>query len=160
MAQHALWDTLWASGKAYNMAPFGMRAMMSLRLDRFFGSWRSEFSPDYTAAETGLERFINFKKNTDFNGRAVAEAERANPPIRQLVVFEVDALDADVVAYEPVFIDGEVQGFCTSGGYSHHADKSIAFALVPRSCVTDNLAAEIEILGQRRKAKILLEPLL
>ena len=75
-------------------------------------------------------------------------------------MFEVDALDADVVAYEPVFIDGEVQGFCTSGGYSHHAEKSIAFALVPRSCVNDNLAVEIEILGHRRPAKLLLEPLL
>jgi glycine cleavage system aminomethyltransferase T len=29
------------------MTPFGMRAMMSLRLDRFFGSWMNEFSPDY-----------------------------------------------------------------------------------------------------------------
>ena len=160
MAQHALWSTLWAAGAPHAMAPFGMRAMMSLRLDKFFGSWMSEFSPDYTAAETGLDRFISFKKNTNFIGRSVAEAERAIPPARQLVVFEVDALDADVVAYEPVFIDGEVQGFCTSGGYSHHAEKSIAFALVPRSCVNDNLAAEIEILGQRRSAKLLLEPLL
>jgi dimethylglycine dehydrogenase len=160
MAQHALWCTLWAAGAPHAIAPFGMRAMMSLRLDRFFGSWMSEFSPDYTAAETGLDRFISFKKNTNFIGRSVAEAERAIPPARQLVVFEVDALDADVVAYEPVFIDGEVQGFCTSGGYSHHAEKSIAFALVPRSCVNDNLAVEIEILGHRRPAKLLLEPLL
>jgi dimethylglycine dehydrogenase len=120
----------------------------------------SEFSPDYTAAETGLDRFISFKKNTDFIGRSVAEAERVKPPNRQLVVFEVDAIDADVVAYEPVFIDDKVQGFCTSGGYSHHAEKSIAFALVPRSSVTDTLAVEIEILGQRCKARRLMEPLL
>jgi len=72
----------------------------------------------------------------------------------------VDAHDADVVAYEPVFIKGRVQGFCTSGGYSHHAEKSIAFALVPRSEVIDDLEAEIEILGQLRPAKRLLEPLL
>ena len=100
------------------------------------------------------------KKNTDFIGRAVAEAERDNPSIRQLLVFEVDALGPDVEAYKAVFINNEVQGFCTSGGYSHHVDKSIAFALVPRSCVTDYRAAKIEILGQRREAKILLEPLL
>jgi dimethylglycine dehydrogenase len=160
MAQLSLWDTLWNAGQPHAIAPFGMRAMMSMRLDRFFGSWMSEFSPDYTAAETGLDRFISFKKNTDFIGRAVAEAERVKPPNRQLVVFEVDAIDADVVAYEPVFIDDKVQGFCTSGGYSHHAEKSIAFALVPRSSVTDTLAVEIEILGQRCKARRLMEPLL
>jgi dimethylglycine dehydrogenase len=142
------------------MTLFGMRAMMSLRLDRFFGSWLSEFSPDYTAAETGLDRFISFRKNMDFIGRSAAEAERLTPPERQLVIFEVDARDADAVAYEPVFINGTVQGFCTSGGYSHHAEKSIAFALVPRVEVTDDLQAEIEILGQLRHAKRLLEPLL
>ena len=160
MAQRTLWDSLWEAGKPHGMTPFGMRAMMSLRLDRFFGSWLSEFSPDYTAAETGLDRFISFRKPVDFIGRSAAEAERLTPPERQLVIFEVDALDADVVAYEPVFINGTVQGFCTSGGYSHHAEKSIAFALVPRAAVTDDLQAEIEILGQLRPAKRLLEPLL
>jgi dimethylglycine dehydrogenase len=160
MAQRTLWDSLWEAGKPQGMTPFGMRAMMSLRLDRFFGSWLSEFSPDYTAAETGLDRFISFRKPVDFIGRSAAEAERLTPPERQLVIFEVDALDADVVAYEPVFINGTVQGFCTSGGYSHHAEKSIAFALVPRAAVTDDLQAEIEILGRLRPAKRLLEPLL
>ena len=160
MAQRALWDTLWEAGQPYGITPFGMRAMMSLRLDRFFGSWLSEFSPDYTAAETGLDRFIRFSKNVDFIGRSAAEAESLTPPERQLVVFEVEARDADVVAYEPVFINGTVQGFCTSGGYSHHAEKSIAFALVPRAAVTDDLRVEIEILGQLRPARRLLEPLL
>ena len=160
MAQRTLWDRLWEAGKPHGMTPFGMRAMMSLRLDRFFGSWLSEFSPDYTAAETGLDRFISFRKPVDFIGRSAAEAERLTPPERQLVIFEVDALVADVVAYEPVFINGTVQGFCTSGGYSHHAEKSIAFALVPRAAVTDDLQAEIEILGQLRPAKRLLESLL
>ena len=160
MAQRALWDTLWEAGQPYGITPFGMRAMMSLRLDRFFGSWLSEFSPDYTAAETGLDRFIRFSKNVDFIGRSAAEAESLTPPERQLVVFEVEARDADVVAYEPVFINGTVQGFCTSGGYSHHAEKSIAFALVPRAAVTDDLSVEIEILGQLRPARRLLEPLL
>ena len=160
MAQRTLWDSLWEAGKPHGMTPFGMRAMMSLRLDRFFGSWLSEFSPDYTAAETGLDRFISFRKPVDFIGRSAAEAERLTTPERQLVIFEVDALDADIVAYEPVFINGTVQGFCTSGGYSHHAEKSIAFALVPRAAVTDDLQAEIEILGQLRPAKRLLEPLL
>ena len=160
MAQRALWDTLWKAGKPHGITPFGMRAMMSLRLDRFFGSWLSEFSPDYTAAETGLDRFIRSDKNVDFIGRSAVEAERLTPPERQLVIFEVEARDADVVAYEPVFINGTVQGFCTSGGYSHHAEKSIAFALVPRAAVTDDLRVEIEILGQLRPARRLLEPLL
>jgi dimethylglycine dehydrogenase len=141
------------------MRPFGMRAMMSLRLDRFFGSWLSEFSPDYTPGETGMDRFIAWTKNTDFIGRAAAEAERAKGAARRLVAFEVDAADADVNGYEPVWIDGTVRGFCTSGGYSHHAAKSIALALIPAEMARTGLEAEIEILGDRRGARLITEPL-
>ena len=159
MEQRALWNALWDAGQPMGITPFGMRAMMSLRLDKFFGGWLLEFSPDYTAAETGLDRFISFKKNVDFIGRAAAEAERATRPDRQLCAFDVDAHDADVVAYEPIFVAGEVRGFCTSGGYSHHAGKSIALGLVPRDMAQDGLAVEIEILGKMRQAQLITPPL-
>ncbi|PWG18059.1 GcvT family protein [Salibaculum griseiflavum] len=157
MDQRALWETLWANGQPMGLTPFGMRAMMSLRLDRFFGSWMREFSPDYTAAETGMDRFIKWDK--DFIGKPAAEAERDSPPARSLAVFEVQAEDADVVAYEPIFIDGSVQGFCTSGGYSHWTGKSIAFGLIPRDRADPGLEVEIEILGQMRKAVLLVDPI-
>ncbi len=159
MAQRQLWWTLWQAGQPYDMVPFGMRAMMSLRLDKFFGSWLAEFSPDYTAAETGLDRFISFKKNVDFIGRKPAEAEKVNGPNRKLVAFEVDADDADVNAYEPIWLDGVVVGFCTSGGYSHFAQKSIAQGFLPIEKFKKGLEVEIEILGQMRKARVLTEPL-
>ncbi len=159
MSQRALWQVLWSEGRKHGMRPFGMRAMMSLRLDRFFGSWLSEFSPDYTAGETGLDRFISFGKNADFIGRAAAEQERSEGSARKLVAFDVDADDADVIADEPVWIDGEVRGFCTSGGYSHHTGKSIAMALVPGKFATPGLEAEIEILGDMRRARLISAPL-
>jgi dimethylglycine dehydrogenase len=159
LAQRQLWTTLWDAGQAHGMVPFGMRAMMSLRLDRFFGSWLSEYSPDYTAAETGLDRFIAFGKDADFVGRAAAEAERANGAARKLVAFVVEADDADVHGYEPIWLDGAVQGFCTSGGYSHHAGKSVALGFLPTARIADGLAVEIEILGQMRPARVISTPL-
>ncbi|HCE71743.1 MAG TPA: glycine cleavage system protein T, partial [Ruegeria sp.] len=159
MAQRQLWWTLWQAGQDHGMIPFGMRAMMSLRLDKFFGSWLREFSPDYTAAETGLDRFISFKKNADFIGRAAAEAERAAGPARRLCAFEVDAEDADVNAYEPIWLDGAVVCFCTSGGYSHHAGKSVALGFLPVERIADGLEVEIEILGQMRRARVISQPL-
>ena len=159
LSQRALWSVLWEAGQQHGMKPFGMRAMMSLRLDKFFGSWLSEFSPDYTAAETGLDRFISFKKNADFIGRAAAEAERAEGPARRLCAFEVDASDADVNAYEPIWLDGQVVGFCTSGGYSHYAGKSIAQGFVPADRANEGLEVEIEILGQMCKARLVTQPL-
>ena len=158
-SQRALWDALWSAGQPLGMKPFGMRAMMSLRLDKFFGSWLSEFSPDYTAAETGLDRFISFRKDVDFIGRAAAEAERDAGPSRKLCAFEVDADDADVTAYEPIWLDCAVVGFCTSGGYSHHAQKSVALGFVPVERAQKGLEVEIEILGNRRRARLVTSPL-
>ena len=159
MAQRALWDALWGAGADFDLRPFGMRAMMSLRLDRFFGSWLNEFSPDYTPGETGMDRFIHFGKNTDFIGRAAAEAERATGSARQLIALSVDANEADVQGYEPVWINGEVKGFCTSGGYSHHTETSVALARVSRAEGANGFAAEIEILGDLRPAKLMTESL-
>nr|WP_174830212.1 FAD-dependent oxidoreductase [Ruegeria sp. HKCCA4812] len=159
MAQRQLWWTLWQAGQSHGMVPFGMRAMMSLRLDKFFGSWMREFSPDYTPAETGLDRFVAFDKTVDFIGRTVAETERATGPARRLVAFEVDADDADVNAYEPIWLDGTVVGFCTSGGYSHYARKSVAIGFLPTERAAEGLEVKIEILGQMRKAKVISTPL-
>ena len=158
--QRQLWHSLWSKGQAFGLKPFGMRAMMSLRLDRFFGSWLSEYSPDYTPAETGLDRFISWSKPIEFIGKEAALEESKNGSARRLVAFEVMANDADVVAYEPVWMEGAVVGFCTSGGYSHYAGKSIALALIPTERVMPGLTAEIEILGQKCAARLLDSPLL
>ena len=155
-SQRALWDALWKAGQDLGLAPFGMRAMMSLRLDRFFGSWLREFGPDYTPAETGLDRFMKLDKPVDFIGKSAALADR---PARRLCAFEVTPDDADVVAYEPIWIGGKVVGFCTSGGYSHYARKSVAMGFLPVEAIRDGLEVEIEILGELRPARLITEPL-
>lgn len=157
MSQRHLWNVLWPAGQDLGIRPFGMRAMMSLRLDRFFGSWGREFSPDYMPGETGLARFIRWDK--EFIGKQAALTEKATGPTRKLCAFVVDAADADVVAYEPIWIDGKVHGFCTSGGYAHGSGKSVALGFVPADMARAGLAAEIEILGDMRQARLVTEPL-
>ncbi len=159
MAQRQLWDRLFAAGQAHGIAPFGMRAMMSLRLDKFFGSWMAEYSPDYTPAQTGLDRFISFKKDIDFIGFSAVKDERSSGAARRLCAFSVDAEDADVNGYEPIWLEGTVQGFCTSGGYSHHAGQSVALGFLPTDRIIEGLKVEIEILGQMRKAHLITVPL-
>ena len=159
MSVRHLWDVLMAAGADLGLTPFGMRAMMSLRLDKWFGSWGREFSPDYTPAETGLDKFIRFNKPVDFIGRAAAAAEKAAGPKRRLASFIVDATDADVVAWEPIWLDGAVVGYCTSGGYSHFTGQSVAMGFLPEGRARDGLMVEIEILGDRRPARLVTAPL-
>jgi len=157
--QVALYQVLSEAGKDMGLRPFGMRAMMSLRLDKSFGSWMREFKPDYTPLETGLDRFVDYKKDTDFIGKQAALAEKEKGVERQLCTFVVDARDADVNAYEPIWHGGEVVGFATSGGYSHHAQKSIAFGFLPVELVKEGQQVEIEVLGEMLTATLYSEPL-
>ncbi len=159
MSVRHLWDVLSVAGRDLGLRPFGMRAMMSLRLDKWFGSWGREYSPDYTPCETGLDRFIRWNKDADWIGKAAAMAEKASGPKRKLVSFVVEATDADVVAWEPIWLDGTVVGFCTSGGYSHFTGLSVAQGFLPVERVQDGLAVEIEILGERQPARVHLTPL-
>jgi len=157
--QVALYHLLTEAGKDLGLRPFGMRAMMSLRLDKSFGSWMREFKPDYTPLETGLDRFVAYGKPAEFIGKAAALAEREQGVTRRLCTFEVYARDADAVAWEPIWHDGAVVGYVTSGGYSHYAQKSLAFGFLPLELIEEDRQVEIEILGEMIPARLYTAPL-
>ena len=162
--QTQLYAVLATAGEPLGIKPFGMRAMMSLRLEKGFGSWGREFRPDYGPCETGMDRFVSWKKNADFIGRAAAEKEHAEGPVRRLCTFAVEAdpsnLDqGDVWGDEPIFIDGEVVGFVTSGGFAHYAQTSVAIGFLPVELIEEGREVEIEILGELRKARLYTAPL-
>ena len=157
--QLSLYASLTEAGKDLGLRPFGMRAMMSLRLEKSFGAWLREFKPDYTPAETGLDRFIAYQKSADFIGKAAALAEQAAGPKRRLCTFVVAAKDADVAADEPIWHNDKVVGFVTSGGYAHYVKKSVALGFLPVELIAEGLKVEIEILGERSKAQLISEPL-
>jgi len=154
----ALYEALAGAGADLGLRPFGMRAMMSLRLEKSFGSWMREYKPDYTPVETGLDRFVDYRK-ADFIGRTAALNEQENPPERRLCSFVVDAADADAVAWEPIWKDGTVIGYVTSGGFAHFVSKSVALGFVPAEMVEEGAAIEIEILGELRAATLFTAPL-
>jgi len=81
------------------------------------------------------------------NSLRVMRADVSTAAMPCLCTFEVDAVDADAVAWEPIWHDGTVVGYVTSGGYSHHAQKSIAFGFLPVELVEEGREVEIEILG-------------
>jgi dimethylglycine dehydrogenase len=156
--QVALFETLAAAGSDLGLRPFGMRAMMSLRLEKSFGAWLREYKPDYTPAETGLDFFVAHDK-PDFIGRTAALEARDHPPERRLTTLVVDADDADVHGDEPIWRDDRIVGFVTSGGYGHYVQRSIALGFVPRELIADGERFEIEILGDRRPATVTTEAL-
>ena len=153
-----LHELLREAGAKFGLRPFGGRALHSLRLEKSFGTWAREYRPIYGPYEAGLGRFVDLGK-ADFVGKAAAAAEKAKGPARRLVAFAVDAGDADAIGDEPVFHDGKTVGWVTSGGYAHHAGTSAALGYVPAALASASGGFEIEILGERRKARRLDAPL-
>ncbi len=159
--QRQMFDALLAAGEEHGIRLFGIRALMSLRLEKNFGTWAREFRPLYGPFEAGLGRFVDLSKNA-FIGRDGAMAEKENGAERALVSMIVEAADADVIGDEPIWHDGKVVGWVTSGGYAHHAGVSMAQGYLPAALaasVTSGGTFEIEVLGERFAARVQREPL-
>ncbi|HTD31038.1 MAG TPA: FAD-dependent oxidoreductase [Steroidobacteraceae bacterium] len=153
-----LYEDLWDAGCELGLVHFGGRALSALRLEKAYGSFNKDFRPDYTPAETGLDRFVDFEK-TDFIGRNAALAERAAGPRRRFVVMAVADADAEVVGYESIMKDGAAVGYVTSGAYGHCIGRSLAAGYVPTALAHEGARFEIDILGEMRSATVHLEAL-
>ena len=155
--QLAIYDALLEAGEDLGLRHFGGRALNSLRLEKGFGSFTREYTPDYTPFQAGLERFVDMRKN-DFIGRDALIEEQRSGPARKRVILRVDANGVDALANEPVLCDGETVGWVTSGGFCHHLDASIALGYVPSGLAERTGGFQVEILGEMRDAVILPEP--
>ncbi|MEM7489898.1 MAG: FAD-dependent oxidoreductase [Pseudomonadota bacterium] len=157
--QRSVLDLLLQAGEPLGLKPFGLRALNAMRLEKNYGGWAREFRPIYGPLEAGLDRFVAYSKEADFIGKAAAIAERDGGGALRLKAFTVEATDADVIGDEPIFLGDEMVGWVTSGGFAHHAGRSMALGYVPR----DHAAAEgpwsIELLGDRLPAHLQHVPL-
>ena len=153
-----LHDLLTAAGADLGLKPFGGRALMSLRLEKNWGTWAREYRPIYGPFEARLERFVDLRKN-DFVGRDAALREKESGGKLQLVPFTVDTRDVDVIGDEPIWHKGKVLGWVTSGGYAHYVGRSVALGYVPRDTAGEEDGFEIEIIGKRYPARPQREPL-
>ena len=109
--------------------------------------------------EADAGRFVDLKKN-DFIGREAAAREKEDGGKLRRVTFIVDAADADVLGDEPIWHDGKVVGWVTSGGYAHYVDRSLAQGYVPKELAANGAAASrsrFSASGARRRIQA--EPL-
>lgn len=151
-------DMIVDAGRDLGLAHFGGRALMSLRLEKSWGTWAREYRPIYGPLEAGLGRFVSFKKN-DFIGRDGALKEKEEGGKLRLLTFTVETKDVDVIGDEPVWHKGKVIGWITSGGYAHYVGQSVALGYVPKEIALEGEGFEIEIIGKRHKARPQREPL-
>ena len=155
--QNHIFDLIMDAGAEFDIKPFGIRAMDSMRLEKSYRLIPREMSIEYSAFESGLDRFVHLNKG-DFIGRDALTEWQQKGFKNAFVTMEVhDVTDADARGSEAIYRDGELVGRATSGGYGWRVGKSLALAMVPPDMTDLGTEFEIEILGERRRATIITE---
>ncbi len=157
--QRYLFDLILEKGAAFGIRLFGLRALNALRLEKSFGSWSREYRPLYGPLEAGLGRFVALGKPADFIGKAAAAAEKMEGGHLRLRTFLLEARDADVIGDEPIYFNGAVRGWVTSGGYAHASGVSVALGYVPKEIADQETGWAVELLGEILTARLQPYPL-
>ncbi len=143
-----VWNKLMQTGSKFNIAPTGLGARDTLRLEAGLMLYGNDINENTTPLEAPLKWTVKFEKK-EFIGKEALLGQQIN---RKLVGFEV--LEKRIARHgNEVLIGGEKAGFVTSGGFSPTIKKSIGFCFVPIN-VSPGQLIEIDIGGKLYKAKV------
>ena len=154
---HSVFDAVFAAGREYGIGMVGMRAMESLRMEKSYRMWGSDMTRDYTPFEASLDRFVRMNKGAFIGREALERQLAAGVPNRFITLAAHDVGDADPLGNEPLFAGGRLIGRATSGYYGHTLKQSLAIGYVRPEFAATGTELEIEILGARRRATVLIE---
>ena len=154
--QLRLYEVLIETGKKLGAGPVGGRALMSLRIEKGYGSWSREYSPEYWPQEVGLSGLIKLDKS--FLHKEAYLTIKDNIPREILSIVEIlDATVADATGGEPIFDkDGVGVGRVTSGSYAYGVNKSLALCYLKNVIPDDEV--DVMVLGRPHRAIVLAEP--
>ncbi len=155
--QVKLYTALLNQGRELGAGPVGSRALMSLRVEKGYGSWGRDYSPEYWPQECGLGKLV--KADKDFLNKTAWQAIAGKPPRDVMVMLEIDAREADATGGEPVFLtDGTPAGQVSSGAYGYFVGKSLAIAYLKAGLAAAGTELQVAILGRAHTARVLSAP--
>jgi dimethylglycine dehydrogenase len=155
--QNTIFDLVMEAGAAFGIKPFGIRAMDCMRLEKSYRLIPRELSIEYSAYESGLDRFVHPGKG-QFLGRDALVERHGQGDNWRFVTMEVHGVsDADARGSEAIYKGDDLVGRATSGGYGWRLGKSLALAMVKPEHSELGTELEIAILGDRYKVIIIEE---
>lgn len=144
----ALWHALRAAG----VAPAGLGARDTLRLEAGLNLYGLDMDATVTPLESGLAWTVDFGPDRDFVGR---DALVAGAPARQLAGLVL--LDKGVMRSHQPARCAHGAGEITSGGFSPTMNRSIALARLPAAIVPGD-AVDVDVRGHWLRAKAVKPP--
>jgi aminomethyltransferase len=151
-----LWTALLDAGRGDGVAPIGLGARDTLRLEMKYALYGNDIDETTNALEAGLGWVVKPAKG-DFIGRDALEKARAEGVKRKLVGIEM--VDRAVARHGyPVLKDGRRVGVVTSGSYGPSVDKYIAIGYVETALAGVGTDLAVEIRGRAKAARVAKTP--
>ena len=153
--QNKIFDLLFESGKDFGLKPFGIRAMDSMRFEKSYRMVGTELSIEYSAYESGMDRFICSEKE-NFHGKEQLLRWQESGSKNKLVTLEVfDVDDADVLGNNAVTLNGKLIGRATGGNFGFRVNKSLALVMMDTQHSDVGTQCSIDILGKIYSAEVI-----
>ncbi len=158
-----IYEALAKAGADISLKHVGMHAVNSLRMEKGYRHWGHDISDEETPLEAGLGFAVAWDKPNGFIGKEALFRQRGEPTTKRLVQFLLTDPEPLVYHNEPVYRDGAIVGYVTSGMYAHALGSAAALGYVSHAdgVTVDFVEAgrfEIEVAGVKYGAKASLRP--
>lgn len=155
----AIWDAVFESGKALGIAPIGLGARDTLRLEMGFCLYGNDINDTTSPLEAGLGWITKLAKPS-FIGKPIFEAQKAAGVSRKLVGFVLEDRRIPRHDYEILDAQGQVIGIVTSGSQSPTLGKPIGMGYVKTEFASPGTEIFISISGKSLPATVVKLPFL
>jgi aminomethyltransferase len=142
-----VWNALLVAGESEGLAPIGLGARDTLRLEAGMSLYGHEIDEDHNPIEAGLNFAISFKEEKgDWIGREALAAIKAHPS-RKLVGITTDGKRVPRQGYK-LFREGREVGHICSGAVSPTLGKNIGSAYLPLDLAQVGETVDMDIRGK------------
>jgi aminomethyltransferase len=151
-----VWHALLDEGKEEGIAPIGLGARDTLRLEMKYALYGNDIDRTTNPIEAGLGWVVKLGKG-DFLGRDAIARVSAEGPRRKLVGFEMTDRAVPRHGYR-ILRDGQEVGSVTSGSYGPSVDRFIGMGYVSADCTAVGTEIQVEVRGTPHSARVVRTP--
>ena len=148
---------LWRSLLDAGVAPCGLGARDTLRLEAAMPLYGHEIDETTTPLEAGLAWLVHLDSKGDFLGRSVLEQQKAAGVERRLVGLQMEGRHIARHGY-PIHSESEPVGEITSGTLAPTVGRAIALGYVPKPLAQPGQQLQVEIRGKAYPAVVVKKP--
>ncbi len=152
-----LWDALSEAGAEHGVAPIGLGARDTLRLEAGMPLYGNELDRATNPYEANLGRVVKLARTGDFVGRAALEKVAAAGVARRLVGLVMRGRGIARHGY-PILVGPRTTGVVTSGTQSPSLGEAVAMGYVATADAEPGTMVDVEIRGQRVPAEVVALP--